>query len=240
MEIVEICCPRSVDLKYLFKDQNNNTKNIFQSVNIYDKVIICKNIEKKNNILIECETEIDDKLRETIQTLIILFFKYNNINVNNLIIKIEKNETNLLNSNYNILAGILVGLNVYYNTNLSTHQLLYLSNKINPLIAYYIICGYKKIDINNKNYNIGENQFKRYLLLDNLDSNKIELIKKFMMQHKNIDSVFNGDVNFIALKDNYYINLFIWLKKEFNDIKIINCENVNKNKILKKYLNYFE
>ena len=116
MEIVEINCPRGINLKNVIKNNKEDTKYLLQTVDIFDKVTVTKNINEKNGIFIECNKDLNDELKNDIRKIINIYSKYTNIKINNLVIKIEKNEIDLLENKYNILAAILLGLNIYFNS----------------------------------------------------------------------------------------------------------------------------
>ena len=244
MKTVEIKCPKSLNLTNIVGLKENNKK-VLQTIDIYDKVSMTSYPKKENGIYIKSNSELDDNLKNDIKRIIDIFVQYTNISITNLEITIKKNEIDLMNNYYNILACILIGLNVYFKTNLHTHELVYLSKSINNLIGYYIECGYKKIDINNKYYNIGENKYKKYVLfLDNIKE-ELMLIKQRIIELDNnlIKTDFNNDYFFIALPSNYKSmigNIPISIKKEFKEVKLLTAENACHNKVFVKYLNKFE
>ena len=239
METVEIKCPRSIDLKNLVNDNNPDTKSILQSVDIFDKVNLIKKNRGNLGVCIESEDEFNIDFKNKIRNIIETFSRYVNINIDNLTIGFEKESISLLSNNYNILAGVLIGLNILYSTNLSSRELIFLASFVDSEISYYLVCGYKRIDINNKIHSIGENKFNKYYLIDDMSKEELIKIKEFLLKD-NIDYGVNGNYYFIALKDRDTLHIPISLKKEFKGIKIIDCKNTDGNRIFVKYLNYFE
>lgn len=237
MEIVEVSCPRSIDLKNIVKNVEKNTKSIFQTVDIYDKVIISQN-KKQSGIYIQLPESMDENIKNDIKKIIEIFSNYINKKIDNIIISIEKNKTDLLENKYNILAGILIGLNIYYNSLLQNHELVYLAQQIDNLISYYLVCGYRKIDINNKNLEIGENKYRKYLFFFGMDDKERVNLKEYIINN-NISYSDNNELYFIAIKDIDALRVPFTIKKEFKNVKFYECSNTNKNKVLKKYLNDF-
>ena len=231
MEIVEVDCPRSIDLKNIVNNHNDDVKYILQTVDIYDKIIFEANKDNCNGIMIKSNFKIQDDLNNKINNVINLFLNYTNISVDNLTIYIEKNDISILNSDYNIIAGIINGLNTYFNTNLDLHELMFLAKKIDNIVCFYLVCGYKKIDLNNKNYSIGENKFKKYYLIYNIEEEQLLKINQFVIDYK-VDIQKNGNYYLIAIKENNFFKFPISLRSK----DIYSCENVNKSKILKKYI----
>ena len=235
MKLVEINCPRSINLKNINSIKNNNIKYLLQSVDIYDKVIISQNI-KHNGIFIKSIDTLNNEFEKEIKEIIDIYSKYTGINVDNINIIIEKNKNILFVSKYGILANILIGLNIYYNNKLTIHELFYVASLVNNYIGFYLVCGYREIEDNDKIYNHMENIFKKYLLFSNLSSENKLRIMEYVCKHK---LSYNDENNyFIAFKENEILKDFLNVKKEFKDIKLYEFENVSKNKILKKYLTF--
>ena len=132
-----------------------------------------------------------------------------------------------------------MGLNIYFKTYLPSHELLYLSKNIDELIAYYLICGYRKIDYNHKSYNIGENPYNKYFLLDDISFEQLLKIEEFIAKN-NLPHSKNNKYIFLAVNDSFPYNALVSLKKEVKGIKIYDFKNTRENKVLVKYLNYFE
>ena len=234
MEIVEIKCCESIDLKNII---NIKDSNILQTVDIYDEVTIrCDN--KQKGIFINSNIDLSDDIKDKLKCLIDLFLKYTGKQVNNLIVDIKKNNITLMDNYCNILAGLLVGLNVCFQTNLTTHELIFLSKNIDNLIAYYLICGYRKIDYNHKNYNIGDNNFNKYFLIEKFNQEELKRIKDFVANNNLVGDTYNN-YYFVAVKDTYPVKAVITLKKMFNKHKIYDFRNASANKVLVKYLNNF-
>ncbi|MBQ8891250.1 MAG: hypothetical protein IJ068_00075 [Bacilli bacterium] len=245
MKTVDVNCPKSLDLKNIVKTKESAS--ILQTVDVFDKVAITSYLRGMPGIFIKSSEELDDALKNDIKMIVDLFLKYINISVSNLEINIEKNRLNLTNNYYNILAGILIGLNIYFQNSLHKHELIYLGSTINNLIGYYIECGYKKIDIDNRYSSIGENNYYKYIILEDLKKEELLRIKNKLIEinKEHVIADFNNEYFFIALSRNLVFkynlsNLPIKLKKEFNNVKVTITSNVNENKVLVRYLNNFE
>ncbi|MBR3660284.1 MAG: hypothetical protein IKN63_00075 [Bacilli bacterium] len=236
MGSVTIKCCESLNLNNIIK---NDTENIFQTINLYDEVCISRNINKQKGILIKSNVELAEETKNNIQKLIDLFLNYVSITCDSLVVDIKKNKLNLLDNDYNILAGLLMGLNIYFKIYLPSHELIYLSKKIDELIAYYLICGYKKIDVNHRNYNIGENIYSKYFLFDNINSEELLKVEEFVSKN-NLSYDESNKYPFLAVNYDFSFNALVSLKKEVEGIKIYDFKNTNENKILVKYSNYFE
>ena len=137
-------------------------------------------------------------------------------------------------------------MNVYFNNYLHKHELIYLGRSINNLVGYYIECGYKKIDNDNRYYSIGENNYYKYFILEDIKKEELLEIKRKLIELKkeNIIADYSNNYFFIALSkkiiSNYSVNnLPIKLKHEFNNIKVTMASNAHENKVLVKYLNNF-
>ena len=232
MKLVEINCPRSIDLKNVV--DSKNIQHLLQSIDIYDKVVISETKEK--GIFINYNNEKNEEILSEINKLIGIFSKYINMDVNNIKINIETNKNILFQSKYSILATILLGLNIYYNNILSFHELVYLADEINCFISYYLICGYRKIDEYGKMHNNLENIYKEYLLFLNLNEDEKNRIRNYVYNNKLDYS--DKDIYFIAIKNQDILKTPISIKREFNDMKICEYSNVYKNKTLKKYLTF--
>ena len=239
MKTVEINCPRSLDLKSinLIREKHPEAKSILQTVSIYDSISLTYEMKKDTGIVILSKEKLSDELKENIRKLLGLFSCYVGIMIKDLIIDIKVDPFSYLRAEENLLAGFLIGLNYYFNTNLTIRELFFLADKINPLISYYIVGGYKKIDLMRKNSNIGDNPFNKYLLIDKFeDENKEEeRLYHFFVKYQYLS--YGKDLcHFIAIKDSIAANVPISLKKEFPNVVLRTVNNVKEPKVLVKYL----
>ena len=124
--------------------------------------------------------ELNDKEKEIILKTITLFEKIAKIKINGLKIKIHR--INLrLSSLDSIIAGLLIGLNEYYQTNLDNNYLKKIAFEISPLVSYFLIGGFKKISEEKREItSLPKNPYRSYLIVDkneNLTIPDSEIIK---------------------------------------------------------------
>lgn len=238
MEIVEIGCPRSIDLLSLpgYKEKYKDAKSILETIDVYDYIIIRREIKDSTGILITSKEEISDCLKDDLKKIILIFSNYVGIKINDIIIDIKYADINCFRTNESILAGLLIALNLFFKTQLTIHELVYLSEKINQLTSYYIIGGYKKINEKDNNYSIGKNDYNKYVLLEKKfeDIVEEERLKKFLLNNNlkyGIDNIY-----YIAVKDVLVPSIPISIKREFPNMIIHTANNVSGHKILVKYL----
>ena len=110
--------------------------------------------------------ELDDKEKEVILKTITLFEKIAKIKINDLKIKITR--INLRLSSFDsIIAGLLIGLNEYYHTNLDNNYLKKIALEISPLVSYFLIGGFKKIsEEKGEITSLPKNPYQSYLVVD--------------------------------------------------------------------------
>ena len=231
MEIIDIGCPRSLDLSSIISNKEEKIKSILQTISIYDHIIISQDIKNIKNVLIKSNDNISQSLYEKLNELLLLYSNYVGLIINNISIDIKYDNFSYLRTDENILAGFILALNYYFKINITTHELIYLVNKIDPLISFYINGGYKKIDDNNKPLYIGNNLFNKYYLLDKFDD--MEKLKKICDKYNIILS--SSNCNFITSQDNINSSI-INIKKLISNININTVNNVKEHKILVKYI----
>ena len=234
MEIVDIGCPRSIDLLSINSKKDKDTRNILQTVDIYDHVVIKQDIKNKSNALIKTSDNVRKGTNEKLTELLLIYSNYINMKLNNISVNVNYNDISCLKKEENILAGFLLALNYYFKNNLTTHELVYLASKIDNLIGYYIVGGYKKIDSNNKNISIGKNIYNKYYLLENFNNN--EKIKEIFEKYKVLYGI--DDCYYVPNDDNNIVpsKLLINLKREYPDTKIRTVNNSSDHKVLVKYI----
>ena len=234
MEIVDIGCPRSIDLLSINSKKDKDTRNILQTVDIYDHVVIKQDIKNKSNALIKTSDNVRKGTNEKLTELLLIYSNYINMKLNNISVNVNYNDISCLKKEENILAGFLLALNYYFKNNLTTHELVYLASKIDNLIGYYIIGGYKKIDLNNKNISIGKNIYNKYYLLEHFSNN--EKIKEIFEKYKVLYGI--DDCYYVPNNDNNIVpsKLLINLKREYPDTIIRTLNNSSDHKVLVKYI----
>ena len=86
MEIVEISCPRSIDLISLpgLKEKYKDAKSILETIDIYDLLSIKQDIKHPTGILITSNSDISEELKNNIKKIIILFSNYVGILINDI------------------------------------------------------------------------------------------------------------------------------------------------------------
>ncbi len=132
----------------------------------------CDNLEikkafKEEHLKIDCcNLTLDEK--EKIYKTINLFEEATNIKITNLEIKITRENLRLSYLNFSsIIAGLLIGLNYYYNTDLEICRLKKIGYQISPLVPYFIVGGFKKISESKKEMDkLPKNPYTDYLLVD--------------------------------------------------------------------------
>ena len=240
MEIVEIGCPRSIDLMAIpsIKEKYPDAKSILETVDLYDMVSIRRDIKLQTGIIFISNEEIDNDIKEKMKMIIVLFSKYIGISIRDLIIEIKIDTSKYLRKDEPLLAGLLIALNHFYKNQLTMHELVYLSERIDPILGYYIIGGYKKISEIGKSYNIGDNQFNKYLLLENISTDnkeELERLRNFLSNYNDLN-IGIDECYFLAIKGIINPSIPINLKREFPKTIIRTINNTNKHKTLIKYL----
>ena len=238
MEIVEVGCPRSIDLISLpgIKEKYNHAKSVLETVDIYDYLIIKQEIKKSTGILITSKEKISDNLKENIKQILLLFSNYVGMFIHDLIIEINFDDIKLFKTDESILAGFIIALNLFFKTQLTIHELILIAEKINPLVSYYIVGGYKKINDVGNSYVIGKNPYDKYILLDKQfnDNKEEERLKNYLLENNlnyGVDNIY-----FIAMKKIITPSIPISIKRDFSNTIIHTVNNVSEQKIILKYL----
>lgn len=164
---VEVLCPLKLTLflNYQGIDKQTNLKKlniINQTIDIYDKLVITEFKRKYDGINIEC-----NDYKEEFYKTCKLFFDYTNIKINSLLLEIEiaNQDLTCLGSKDSIMAGILLGLDRYYQTNLTKRELVFLALNLGGWVPYFLVSGYAKIN-NNQIDVLKDNKFQNYLLIN--------------------------------------------------------------------------
>ena len=142
---VEISCPATLNLflnvtGYDQNKQMHTVKMINQSINLCDIVYIQENLLKKDGIIIKINNDILNDNTNNCYKAAKLFFDYTGITTNCLEIKIDKKIPNMagLGGEDTDVAGILIGLDRYYKTNLTVKELAEKAIKDLSLIYFYL------------------------------------------------------------------------------------------------------
>lgn len=241
MKVVEISCARAINLTGISENNEEDTK-LLQTVNIYDLVTISHEELEYSGIFIKSRPELSYEFKEKIRTLIIKFLNYTNLKIGRLSIEIEKDQTDLLESDGNILAGIITGLDCYFKTGLDINELGLIANQIDQSILYYLVGGYKRVN-SDRFDDAGENIYNKYIILqleDKITEQKLMAMKEFIKNQENISYRSNKsdeeNFYFIALKDTISPSIPISLKKNFGGKTMFICDNSPNQKVLIKYL----
>lgn len=180
--------------------------------------LVCDSIELKStydDLKIDYK-ELTDIEKEKIQETINLFEDVTSLKINNLNIKINRLNLRLSNLNFeSIIAGLLIGLNEYYHTNLDITKLKKIGYQISPLVPYFLVGGFKKIsEANREISSLPKNPYQNYLLIDkNKDlilPNLLDIKKYGIVNHNAKEKLLYTD--FSKLVDDDYQDIRDYLK----------------------------
>lgn len=176
MSKIEISCPAKVNLFLNIKSKNEelNLHDLTlynQTINLYDEIIIYENKlnqkkEKTNKIEIKSKDNIPlDETNSTYKAAKI-FFEYTGIEYYPLTIEIIKKIPTMsgLGGESTDAAGVLLGLDRLYNTNLSRDELLSLAFKVGSDTPYFIVGGYAKVTDYGKKIHELTNPYYNYFI----------------------------------------------------------------------------
>ena len=184
---VKIECPAKLNLflninGYDQNKQMHTVKMINQSINLYDIVYIQENLLKKDGIIIKINNDILNDDTNNCYKAAKLFFDYTGITTNSLEIKIDKKIPNMagLGGEDTDVAGILIGLDRYYQTNLTIKELMTLGFQISAGVPYFIKMGCALVTGYGEQVNkYLKNPYTRYLIIKpNISLNSKEMINK--------------------------------------------------------------
>ena len=252
IKIVEILCPTCIKLPF---NNNQNTVNINQTVDIYDTVNIYQRKKLNKEFEVISKDKISLNLMDSISKAVQLFKNYTNVDITNTVLEIEKNhDLKKLNHDDNIIAGIFLGLNYYFKTNLTSRELFFLGSQINLNVAYFIMGGACYLDQNLKHVTkTKHNPYSNYLLIDSdcyklhdikeeesYNSTKRTQIEVFLDKYPDLNHVYldNDSISLVAFPSNLSIPIAISVKKEFPKVKVYSCRNVNHSTLIGKYENF--
>lgn len=188
MKTVYVKCPARINLFFNVTGYNqikqlHSITAVNQTIDLYDEVTIRNTNSSYDNISISIlpESEYNDKLYEDFYYTCKIFFAYTKIKSKNLIISIKKQiDITGLGDKASDIAGILLGLNSYYDTHLTKHELRYIASLVNFGAPYFINGGYAKITGCGENTKplSQNNPFNYYLILTpDIDINTKEMFE---------------------------------------------------------------
>lgn len=168
---VEVSCPAKINLflnvtGYNQEKKLHNVKMISQTIDLYDKVIL-QETKVKTGLVVKCNDVLLDENNNCFK-IAKLFFDYTKINPDGFLITIEKNIPNKagLSSDSTDSAGVLLGLNEYYHTNLTKRELIFLSSLIGPNVPYFIYSGCKYItECGERIENYNKSPYQSFLII---------------------------------------------------------------------------
>lgn len=234
MKEIEIYSPARINL-FLNVNGYDKNRNIYdlttysQTIDLYDVITIAEKKKIKNGINIITNDNIPIDTSNSAYIAAITFFEYTNIYPKSFFIKINKGipVNSGLGGRCSDAASVLVGLNEYYNTNLSLEELLYLASLIDYDVPYFIVGDYAK------SYNFGKNiisikecYYNNFIVINtNASIDKNEIYKK-------IDGF-----NFIKRKfnNNLYNDFTKFMPYELLELKKLLNKNNMSNHLLSGY-----
>ena len=173
MKSIDIYCPARINL-HLNIDGFNKEKELHylnlvnQTINIFDVINIRKNNKKEVPLQINANLEVLEYLYDDLFKIYQLFYSYTKREFDGIVVGIEKNIPirSGLGDKSSIIAGFLVGLNEIYHTNLSNHELIFLTSLVNFEAPYFIKGGYAKVfNVGNKITPLENNPYNNYLVI---------------------------------------------------------------------------
>ena len=181
---VEIACPAKLSLflnvtGYDEKKQMHTVKMINQSINLYDTIYIQEFLRRDDGIIIKINNDILNDNTANCYKAAKLFFDYTS---NCLEIKIDKKIPNMvgLGGEDTDVAGILIGLDKYYQTNLTIKELMNLGFQISEGVPYFIKMGCALVTGYGEQVSkYLKNPYARYLIIKpNISLNAEEMLHK--------------------------------------------------------------
>lgn len=232
IKTVEIACPAKINLFLNVIDFDkqkklHKIKLVNQTIDLYDNITISKN-NKAKEINIISKDNIPNDNTNSAYIACDLFFKYTNIPMNGININIVKNIPNMagLGGESTDAAGVLLGLNTYYNRILKKEELINLAMKIGSDVPYFIIDDYAIVN------GYGEivsrlktpNPYNNYLIMiPNFGINTKEMYKKF-----DINNPIKKEQEYIeGILYNDFINVMPDELKKLRNFLLENYSNLN-------------
>ena len=187
-KIVEVHCPAKINLFLNITDYDeikklHNLKMINQTVNLYDIITMQEYSKKDLGIVINSDANIPLDETNSCYKACKLFFDYTKINPSTFYIYIKKNIPNMagLGGESTDAAGVLLGLNQYYQTELSKKELASLGFQVGSDVPFFIYSGCCLVSgCGEKVTNFIKNPYQRYLLIKpNIEMSTKEMFQKF-------------------------------------------------------------
>ena len=214
MKKITIECPAKLNL-FLNVLENNKELGLHdivlinQTINLFDTITIEEKENSIDGIFIESENEdIPKDINNSCYKACKLFFEFTNLKLNNIHISIKKRIPIMsgLGGESTDAAGVLLGLNIMYNTNLTKEELGQIGAKVGTDTPYFIHAGYKLvIDYGNKIEELENNIYKKYLLIvPNFGLSTKEMFKKIdsiKTTRVPINNLLHNDFNYVIPKE---------------------------------------
>lgn len=195
LKIVEVSCPAKLNLFLNITGFNeekklHSVKMINQTIDLYDNITLQETrvgngiVVKSNNIIL---------LNNICYEAAKLFFEYTKIKPNNFLITIQKNipDNSGLGGKSTDAAGVLLGLNEYYRTNLTKRELIFLASLLGQNVPYFICSGCKIITgYGDRIETYSKSPYQRFLVIkpnfELKEEDMISRIDKNNLNEKNI------------------------------------------------------
>lgn len=173
MITIDVSCPARINLFFNVTGYNEQKKlhylkEINQTIDLYDNLTIFKSPNSSSELSIISSKEVQEYLYDDLLKAYQLFFSYTNTPIENITIVIKKNIPidSGLGDKGSIIANFIKGLNALYKTNLSIHELTFISSLINYEAPFFIEGGYAKVtSTGSKITKLSNNPFKNYLII---------------------------------------------------------------------------
>ena len=222
MKKITIECPAKLNL-FLNVLENNKELGLHdivlinQTISLFDTITIEEKENSIDGIFIESENEdIPKDINNSCYKACKLFFEFTNLKLNNIHISIKKRIPIMsgLGGESTDAAGVLLGLNIMYNTNLTKEELGQIGAKVGTDTPYFIHAGYKLVtDYGNKIEELENNIYKKYLLIvPNFGLSTKEMFKKIdsiKTTRVPIDNLLHNDFNYVIPKELQKLRSFL-------------------------------
>ena len=157
MKLILVRCPAKVTL-FLDAKSNDNSfcfEALHDTVNIYDNLEIAvskKFANKVSSVSLSSNHTIDDNRNVMILRAINEFFKYTQIDDYGVRVKIAKNIPSQigLGSASSDAAGVILGLDNYFDLHLSNKELIDIAFSVGPSVPYFLFGGFKRVTSNGE------------------------------------------------------------------------------------------
>ena len=226
MKMILVRCPAKVNL---FLDIKNNDE-VFQfevlhdTVNIYDEFELAVSKKFTNKISsfgLSSDNSIDDNRNTRILKAINAFFDYTGINDYGVRVRLLKNIPSQigLGSSSSDAAGVILGLNEYFDLHLSNKELVEIAYQVDSGVPYFLFGGYEQVMSNGRKIDKEKkSRSKEYIIaLGNVQVNW-ENIKRSMNEVIR-ENMISDTTNFSSCFDKMLPQELIQIKKILLDAK---------------------